>query len=143
MSQGNKVILGIGAAVLLLSLAVDSYKKQHAPAPIAAPAPSPAPARVAESSAVTDARLETCRAKLKTAAAIGLVTNMTFDDGRPKVWVGRPWQSITIDAKTEFARTAACFFLAGKTDQAITFPIYDGFTGKQIATWKYTRLAVE
>lgn len=111
----------------------------------AAPAPKPAavaPVTTAQDKARDDAELERCRGVLKNSQEVGLLHNMTFDDGRPKVWVGPTWYEIPIEAKTEFARTAGCFFLAGR-DKRITFPIYDGTTGKQIATWRFTRLDVE
>jgi hypothetical protein len=112
---------------------------QRAPAPVPVPAE---PSRVANA----DEQLEVCRAKLKIAADTGILHNMTFDDGRPKVWIGPTWYSMSIEQKTGLAETAACFFLAGNVGdggRAITFPIYDGRSGKEIATWKFTRLEVE
>lgn len=91
----------------------------------------------------TEARFEGCRAKLKMAQQLDLLRGMTFDGGRPTVTVGPTWYRIDFDAKTGLAETAACFFLAGKADKAITFPILDSRTGKQVARWKFTRLEVE
>ena len=111
----------------------------------AAPTPKPVAEKVDKApdrTAATEAEFERCRGVLKNSQEVGLLHNMTFDDGRPKVWVGPTWHEIPIEAKTEFARTAGCFFLAGR-DKRITFPIFDGLTGKQIATWRFTRLEVE
>jgi hypothetical protein len=85
-------------------------------------------------------RLEGCRAKLKKAAELNLLTDMGYKGGKPSISVGRTWYQIDVTAKSGLAETAACFFLAGKTGKAITFPIYDGRTGKRIATWEFTRL---
>jgi len=143
MSKGNKILVGIAVGVGLLAAGVDSIEKRNARPPPVAAAPSPAPVPTAEARAVSDARLESCRTKLKAAQALDLLHNMTFDGGKPKVWVGRTWDRLPIEAKTDFAQNAACFFLAGQSGEAITYPIFDGMTGKQIATWKYTRLVVE
>lgn len=98
---------------------------------------------LAQSRAENDRRLESCRSKLKAAAQLNLLKDMSFDGGRPKVVVGPTWQRIDFSAKEGFAETAACFFLAGDRSKSITFPIKDGRTGKTIATWKFTRLEVE
>lgn len=90
-----------------------------------------------------DAALEQCRAKLKTAAALGLLTNMGYDGGRPAVEVGPLWYKVDFNTKEGLARTAACFFLAGDTSSAIRFNITDNMTGKVIATWSYNKLAVK
>ncbi|WHZ19161.1 MAG: hypothetical protein OJF55_001310 [Rhodanobacteraceae bacterium] len=90
-----------------------------------------------------DAAFEQCRAKLKAAAALGLLTNMSYDGGRPRVEVGPDWYKINFSAKEGLARTAACFFLAGDTSSAIRFEITDSMTGKVIATWAYTKLVVK
>jgi hypothetical protein len=106
----------------------------------ATPAAQPeAPAKQTDS----DARLEGCRAKLKAAQAIDLLTNMTFERGIPKVWVGPTWYTIPIDAKEGFAQTAACFFVAGDAGKAISFDIFDGMSGKKIGRWKFTRLEID
>lgn len=102
------------------------------------PTPAPTPSLIANKAA----RLEECRTKLKAAIPLDLITNMSFDNGRPKLWVGPTWHKIDITAKEGLAREAACFFLAGDETKAITFPIYDGMTGKEIAEWKFTKLAV-
>lgn len=131
-------ILVIGAFVS----ATQKPKASDSPAPVAPGAPAAPPPPV-ESAAASDARFEKCRDKLKQAQQLDLLSNMTFEGGRPKIWVGKTWHTLPIDAKTAFAETAACFFLAGSSEKALSFPIYDGMTGKQIATWKYTRLDVE
>lgn len=89
------------------------------------------------------ARLEGCRSKLKQAVEIDLVANMTYDGGVPKLWIGPTWNTIPFDAKEGLAETAACFFLAGETDRAIAFNIYDGMTNKKIAEWSYTKLEID
>ena len=68
---------------------------------------------------------------------------MGVDGGRPRVVVGRTWHSIDFTAKEGFAKTAACFFLAGDESKAIRFNITDRMTGKTVAVWDYTRLRVE
>ena len=68
---------------------------------------------------------------------------MSYDGGRPKVWVGPLYHRAPIETKIAFAETAACFFLAGDDSSRITYPIFDGTSGKQVATWKFTRLEVE
>lgn len=93
-------------------------------------------------SSPNDQRLEGCRSKLKAAAQISLLKDMSFKDGRPKVVIGPTWYRMDFEAKTGFAETAACFFLAGDSTKSITFPIYDSMTGKQVATWKFTKLEV-
>lgn len=103
-------------------------------------APSVAKAKRTEAD---DARLEQCREKLKKSQELDLLHNMTFDKGVPKVWVGPTWYKLPIEAKIEFAGVAHCFFMAGRSDGFMQFPIYDGMSGKQIATWKYTRLDVK
>ena len=90
-----------------------------------------------------EARFEGCRDKLKSAQQLDLLSNMTFDKGIPKIWVGPTWYQLPIDAKEGFAETAACFFLAGDADKAIAFDIFDGQSGKKIARWQHTRLEVE
>ena len=90
-----------------------------------------------------EARLEECRSKLKAAASLDLLKDMSFSGGHPKVVIGRTWYTLDYGAKTGFAETAACFFLAGDTSKAITFPILDNMTGKKVATWKFTKLEVE
>lgn len=94
-------------------------------------------------SAADNARLSECRDKLKAAQKLDLLSNMTFDKGIPKVWVGATWYQMPIDAKEGFAETAACFFTAGDSAKAIAFDIFDGKSGKKIARWKYTKLQVE
>ena len=111
--------------------------------PQPAPTPPQAPQKPAEAAMPNKvARLEECRTKLKAAVPLDLITNMSFDNGRPKLWVGRTWHKIDISAKEGLSREAACFFLAGDESKAITFPIYDGMTGKEIAEWKFTKLVV-
>lgn len=97
----------------------------------------------AQSRAENDRRLEGCRSKLKAAAQLNLLKDMSFDGGRPRVVVGPTWHRIDFSAKEGFAQTAACFFLAGDSKKSITFPITDGRTGKKLATWKFTRLEAE
>lgn len=89
-----------------------------------------------------DAKFEGCRAKLKAAVELDMLTNMTFDKGIPKIWVGPTWHSVPVDAKEGLAATAACFFTAGG-DEVVRFDIFDGMTGKRIARWSYTKLVVE
>jgi hypothetical protein len=110
------------------------------PTPAHASAPAPAPSITR---AESDANLEKCRSKLKAAAQLGLLADMSFDDGRPRVVIGRTWYGIDYTAKTGLAETAACFFLAGDTTRAIRFDIRDNMTGKVVATWSGTRLTVE
>lgn len=137
------VFLGLGLVVAIIGIARGPNDQSPASRASTAPATtSPSPA----DKAVTDARFEECRTKLKKSQELDLLHNMTFDNGLPKLWVGRTWYQLPIEAKTEFARVGACFFLAGNDGpggRAITFPIYDGMSGKQIATWKFTRLDVE
>lgn len=95
------------------------------------------------SGTATADRFEDCRAKLKQAQGLDLLTNMTFDKGIPKVWIGPTWYTMPIDAKEGFAETAACFFTAGDSSKAIAFDIFDGRSGKKIARWKHTKLEVE
>lgn len=101
----------------------------------------------AEATAARKAAIEKefsrCRDLLKLSQKAQVLHNMSFDGGRPKVWIGRTWYRIPIESKTEFAQTAACFFLGGEQAKFITFPIYDGMTGRQIATWQFNRLDVE
>lgn len=140
------VVVIVGTVALLGFLAVGLLKQREitpAAAPVAAASPAPQAAPAPVDRAAADARLESCRAKLKQAQEIDLLTNMTFEGGKPKVWVGRTWNDIPVDAKEGFAEVAACFFVAGDEGRTITFPIYDGRSGKQIATWRFTRLEVE
>lgn len=90
-----------------------------------------------------DQRFEGCRAKLKAAAQLNLLKDMSFNKGIPKVVIGPTWYRIDFSAKTGLAETAACFFLAGDSSKAISFDIYDNMTGKKVARWKYTRLEVD
>lgn len=125
-----------------VALSVINGARQRAEGRTVATTPAARAPTAAEKAAKT-ARLEQCRETLKKSQQLDVLHNMTFDGGRPKVWVDKTWHQLPIEAKTEFARTAACFFLAGNSAEAITFPIYDGFSGKQIATWRFTRLDVE
>jgi hypothetical protein len=144
-NRTDLVLGGVGVVALILALTIGPHfapaspGAARPPAAVASPTPTPDPAAVA----TADARLEECRTKLKQASTLDLLHNMTFEGGRPKVWVGETWHRLPIEAKSEFARTAACFFLAGREDRSIAFPVFDGRTGKQIATWSYTRLSVE
>lgn len=90
-----------------------------------------------------DKRLEDCRAKLKAAVPLDLLKDMTFKEGVPKVVIGPTWYKLDFDSKTGFAKTAACFFLAGDESKSITFGIYDNMTGKKVATWEFTKLKVQ
>lgn len=142
--NSNKPLL-IGLAILALVWIFGSRSRSDKPesTSISPASVAPATAPVAIRPANADARLEECRAKLKAAVPLDLITNMSFTDGHPKLWVGPTWHKITIDAKEGLAREAACFFLAGDETKAIRFPIYDGMTGKEIAAWNYTKLVVE
>ena len=144
------LIVSAAAVLLLVVWANITQKKPTAPSPgttgTAAPAPATKPQReqeTAESKAARESRLESCRDKLKAAANLNLLADMSFDNGIPRVVVGRTWYNIDFSAKTGLAETCACFFLAGDTSKAIRFDIKDKMTGKTVAVWDYTRLKVD
>lgn len=100
-------------------------------------------AKPVQSEAAKNVLFEECKAKLKSAVSLNLLTDMSFDGGRPRVVVGRTWHNLPFEGKEGFAKVAACFFLAGDTSQSIRFEITDHMTGKVVATWKWTHLEVE
>jgi hypothetical protein len=113
------------------------------PAPAVTPTPQQAPETPVVSTADKNASLEQCREKLKAAAQLDLLKDMSFDNGRPRVVIGPTWYQIDFSAKEGLAQTAACFFLAGDSTKAIRFDITDSMTGKPVATWSYTKLVVK
>jgi hypothetical protein len=142
MTKTDKVLGALCLAGLLLAWIASAFIEKPSPAAIpvaevkAAPTPSISTAEMASN-------FEECRSKLKAAAQLNVLTDMSFDDGRPRVVVGRTWYGIDYSAKTGLAETAACFFLAGDTTKGIRFEITDNMTGKVVATWSGTRLTVE
>jgi hypothetical protein len=137
---------GLIGATFIVFFATGCTSSESSPStPTPAPAP-PAqlqpPASPTISSAEKDANLEQCRDKLKAAAKLDLLEDMSFDGGRPKVAIGPTWYQIDFSAKQGLAQTAACFFLAGDSTKAIRFDITDNMTGKPVATWSYTKLEV-
>lgn len=143
MTKVDKVLISTCAGSLLIAWAASGLVRD---------APAPATRRVAGSSpeamtpsistAEKAANFERCRSKLKAAAELGLLADMSFDDGRPRVVIGRTWYGIDHTAKTGLAETAACFFLTGDTTRAIRFDIRDNLTGNVVASWSGTRLTV-
>lgn len=144
---------GMAVAIVAFLLTTSCIKNEpSAPAPAsAAPLPAStttptsqqAPATPAAPTADKNASLEQCREKLKAAAQLDLLKDMSFDNGRPRVVIGPTWHQIDFSAKEGFAQTAACFFLAGDSTKAIRFDITDSMTGKPVATWSYTKLVVK
>lgn len=143
MTKVDKVLISISAGALLIAWIASGFVSER-PTPQSVPiAESKVPSNPSISPTETAANLEQCRSKLKAAAQLGLLADMSFDDGRPRVVIGRTWYSIDYTAKTGLAETAACFFLAGDTTRAIRFDIRDNMTGKVVATWSGTRLTVK
>jgi hypothetical protein len=104
-------------------------------------APAPAPAQTVRTPEM-DQRFEECRATLKQAVALRLLTDMGFDGPRPKFVVSRHWNALDFNAKSELTRTAACFFLTGDSSKSIAFDVRDSMTNRVIAKWRYTELEI-
>jgi hypothetical protein len=97
---------------------------------------------VAQAHASTDARLEQCRSKLKTAQKLDLLYGLDWNGrAEPKVTVGPTFFKIPIDAKEGFAETVNCFVMAGQ-DKFISFDLLDYRTGKPVGRFKYGKLTV-
>lgn len=106
------------------------------PATLAAPTiPAPTPEQAA-------ARLQECRTRLQAAMSLNLVTNASFDNGRPILWVGTAWEASSLHEKEALAREAACFFLSGDESKTIRFSIYDNARDREVAVWNLSHLVM-
>ena len=91
-----------------------------------------------------DARLESCRSKLKAAQKLDLLHDLAWEKGRgPRVLVGPTYYRITIDAKIGFAETVHCLLNAGKTGMCMNFDLRDYRTGKVVDKFRNCRFQVD
>ncbi len=89
-----------------------------------------------------EARLQQCRAALEAAIAPGFLTNASFDNGRPILWVGPAWKQATPAIRHALARNAACFFRSGDESQPIRYSVYDNASDREVAVWDFTHLLI-
>lgn len=82
-----------------------------------------------------DAALEACRAKLKQAQKLDVLTDLQWKGSRLHVVAGRTYYTMPFDAKEGFADTVNCFAMAGKSG-CLSFDILNWNTGK--ATDRYS-----
>lgn len=132
--------IAVGCLSLLLAACTPSDRPGAAaspvPATVAAPTvPVPTPEQAA-------ARLQECRTRLQAAMPLNLVTNASFDNGRPILWVGTAWEASTLHEKEVLAREAACFFLSGDESKTIKFSIYDNASDREVAVWNLSHLVL-
>lgn len=124
-------------SILLLAFALAACSQAKAPAdnpapkPLLAAAPTPVQAT---------ARLGECRTQLEAALKQGTVTNASFDNGRPILWVGAPWKTATTETRVALSRQAACFFLSGDESKTIRFSVYDNDSDREVAVWNHDAL---
>lgn len=104
--------------------------------------PAAAAVAVPPDKAVVEARMRGCRATLEAAIAPGLLTNASFDNGRPILWVGPAWKGTTPAVRHALARDAACFFRSGDETRPIRYSVYDNASDREIAVWDYTHLLI-
>lgn len=83
----------------------------------------------------SEAALETCRAKLKQAQKLDVLTDLQWKGPRLHVVAGRTYYTMPFDAKEGFADTVNCFAMAGKSG-CLSFDILNWNTGK--ATDRYS-----
>ena len=79
-----------------LALTACSRSEEVATPAKAAASEVPVSSSPAPDKAVVEARLAQCRAALEAALEPGLLTNASFDNGRPILWVGPAWKQTTI-----------------------------------------------
>lgn len=82
-----------------------------------------------------DAELEACRAKLKQAQKLAVLTDLQWKGASLYVVAGRTYYTMPFHAKEGFADTVNCFAMAGKND-CLIFDITHWRTGK--ATDRYS-----
>lgn len=127
------------AAVFAL---VACARDESVPVPAKPVAARPAVAAPAPDKAVVEARMQQCRAALEAALKPGLLTNASFDNGRPILWVGPEWKKATPAVRHALARDAACFFRSGDESQTMRYSVYDNATDREIAIWDHTHLLI-
>lgn len=76
-----------------------------------------------------DARLESCRSKLKQAQKLEVLYDLQWKGSTAHVVAGPTYYKIPFDAKEGFAETVNCFLLAGKSG-CLTFEIKHYLSGK-------------
>lgn len=130
------------AAGVSLALAACSRSEEVATPAKAAASEVPVSSSPAPDKAVVEARLAQCRAALEAALEPGLLTNASFDNGRPILWVGPAWKQTTPAIRHALARDAACFFRSGDESRPIRYSVYDQATDREIAVWDYTHLLI-
>lgn len=91
-------------------------------------------AMAAASVHASEATLETCRAKLKQAQKLDVLTDLQWKGTRLHVVAGSTYYRMAFHAKEGFADTINCFVMAGKSD-CLSFDILHWRTGK--ATDRY------
>jgi hypothetical protein len=89
----------------------------------------------AASTHASDAALESCRAKLKQAQQLDVLTDLQWKGPRLHVVAGRTYYTMPFHAKEGFADTINCFAMAGKSG-CLSFDILNWNTGK--ATDRYS-----
>ncbi|MEF2147759.1 hypothetical protein [Aquilutibacter rugosus] len=99
-------------------------------------------AALRQSRAVSKKDLAACESKVKQAPGLGLITDIKINSGFPRVYVGRTFHNITIDAKAGLFESIQCVMFKGD-GSAIPMTIYDGMTGKKIGRWDGYRVRLD
>ena len=90
---------------------------------------------VSLSASADDVALEVCRAKLKQAQKLEVLTDLQWKGARLHVVAGPTYYTMPFHAKEGFADTVNCFAMAGRRD-CLSFDILHWRSGK--ATERYS-----
>lgn len=87
-----------------------------------------------------NARLESCRNKLKAAQKLNVLHDLQWTSGHtePRVVVGPTFMSMAIDGKEGFASTVNCFLMGGRTD-CVSFDLVHWQSGKAVGRFERCR----
>lgn len=98
---------------------------------------------MATADATTDARFESCRAKLIKAQRLDVLYDLQWKPPKePRVVVGPTFVQMPIDGKEEFAATVNCLLMAGDAGKCINFDTLHWQTGKAIGRFSNCRFAM-
>lgn len=87
-----------------------------------------------------DAQLESCRAKLKQAQKLEVLSDLQWKSTRLHVVAGPTYYSMPFHAKEGFADTVNCFAMAGKSG-CLSFDILHWRTGRASDHYSGCKLA--
>ncbi|MCM8794770.1 MAG: hypothetical protein NC819_03095 [Candidatus Omnitrophica bacterium] len=87
-----------------------------------------------------DAEFEQARGKLISAQKLDVLMDLKWDPKSgpviPKVYVGRTFHTMPVDAKDGFLKTVDLFLMAGDESKHLArIDIHDGYSGKKIGAW--------